>query len=89
VIVWDAGTYRNRGDEPLDRAYDRGHVSVWLEGRKLRGGFALTRVGGEGRARWLLVKADDEAADRRRNPVSTQPESVLSGRTVEQVAETA
>jgi hypothetical protein len=28
----------------------------------------------------------DEHADARRNPVSTQPDSVLSGRTVEQVA---
>jgi len=38
------------------------------------------------RERWLLVKMDDEGADRRRNPVSTQPQSVLSGRTVEDVA---
>ncbi len=35
---------------------------------------------------WLLVKRRDEEADARRRPVSTQPESVLSGRTVEQVA---
>ena len=34
----------------------------------------------------LLVKKDDEGADARRRPVTTQPESVLSGRTVEQVA---
>jgi hypothetical protein len=51
---------------------------VWLEGRKLRGGYALTRIGK--RERWLLVKMDDEGADRRRNPVSSQPESVLSRR---------
>jgi hypothetical protein len=29
---------------------------------------------------------DNEGADRRRNPVSSQPESVLSGKTIEQVA---
>jgi hypothetical protein len=29
---------------------------------------------------------DDEQADARRKPVKTQPESVVSGRTVEQVA---
>ena len=34
-------------------------------------------------ANWLLVKVDDEGADRRRNPTSTQNESVLSGRTNE------
>ena len=38
------------------------------------------------RERWLLVKVRDEAADARRDPVSTQPESVLTGRTIEQVA---
>jgi hypothetical protein len=36
---------------------------------------------------WLLVKRRDEGADARRNPVSTQPESVRSGRTVEELAE--
>lgn len=90
VIVWDAGTYGNLttddGEEiPVGDAIDNGHVSVWLEGRKLRGGFALTRFRGE--RGWLLVKMDDEAADARRNPTSTQPESVLTGRTVAQVAE--
>jgi hypothetical protein len=60
---------------------------VELEGRKLRGRYALTRTGMDGRReRWLLVKVRDEAADARRNPVSTQPESVLSGRTIEDVA---
>jgi hypothetical protein len=43
-------------------------------------------MGGGGRERWLLVKKDDEGADRRRNPVSTQPESVRSGKTIEQLA---
>jgi DNA ligase D-like protein (predicted 3'-phosphoesterase) len=94
VIVWDTGAYRNvterDGDEvPLDRALRDGHAVVELEGEKLRGGYALTRVAGGRRERWLLVKTRDNAADARRNPVSTRPESVLSGRTVEQVAEEA
>jgi hypothetical protein len=33
-----------------------------------------------------LVKMKDDGADARRNPVSTEPASVLSGRTVEEVA---
>jgi DNA ligase D-like protein (predicted 3'-phosphoesterase) len=86
VIVWDTGTYRVLGDRPAAEALDAGHLSFWLEGAKLRGGFALTRTGGGGRERWLLVKRDDEGADRRRNPVSTQPESVMSGTTVEELA---
>jgi DNA ligase D-like protein (predicted 3'-phosphoesterase) len=92
VIVWDTGSYRNLtkrdGREvPIEDALRSGHAVVELEGKKVRGGYAMTRTGGNGdRQRWLLVKTRDDAADARRNPVSTQPESVLSGRTVEQVA---
>ena len=89
VIVWDRGTYRTiPGDDGEDAAaaLDRGHLKVRLEGEKLRGGYALTRTGGNGRERWLLVKIDDDDADRRRNPVSTRPKSVVTGRTLEEVA---
>ena len=86
VHVADTGTYRVLGDDPAATALENGHLSFWLEGSKLRGGFALTRVGGGGRERWLLVKKDDEGADRRRNPVSTEARSVLSGATVKELA---
>jgi DNA ligase D-like protein (predicted 3'-phosphoesterase) len=86
VIVWDTGSYRPLGDEPLERALEHGHATVWLQGRKLNGGFALTRIGKGRRERWLLVKMDDEGADRRRNPIKSQAESALSGRTVEELA---
>lgn len=36
---------------------------------------------------WLLVKMDDEGADRRRNPLSSQPESVLTGRRIEELTQ--
>ena len=39
-----------------------------------------------GREQGLRVQVRAYAADARRNPVSTQPESVLSGRTIEDVA---
>jgi len=87
VIVWDTGTYRNLTEKdgrevPVERAVEDGHVSFWLDGQKLAGGYALTRTGGGKREKWILVKKADEAADARRNPVKTHPESVLSGRTV-------
>ena len=84
VIVWDHGDYRNLRDEPMEEAVEHGHLSFWLDGEKLRGGWSLRRIGGR---RWLLVKRRDEEADARRNPVSTQRESVVSGRTIEQVRE--
>ena len=92
VIVWDTGPYANRTERdgvqvPMARALADGHAVVELEGRKLHGRYALTRTGEQrGREQWLLVKVRDDAADARRNPVSTQPESVLSGRTIEDVA---
>jgi len=92
VIVWDAGTYENRTrDEdgetvPLDTGLEQGHAKIRLDGKKIRGGYALTRTGKGKGARWLLVKVRDEHADARRNPVSTEPESVRSGRTIEEVA---
>jgi DNA ligase D-like protein (predicted 3'-phosphoesterase) len=85
VIVWDAGDYRNLSDEPMEDALAGGHASFWLDGKKLRGGWSLRRIDRGDRESWLLVKKRDEAADARRNPVSTQPESVLSGRTIEEV----
>lgn len=94
VIVWDTGPYRNLTERdgkevPVAEAVEDGHVSVWLEGQKLRGGYALTRTGSKKQGRWLLVKMSDDEADARRNPVSTQPKSVLTGRTVEDVAKEA
>lgn len=89
VIVWDTGTFENvtrRDGRPISAAdaLERGHLKVRLDGHKLTGAFALThaRLGGD-EAAWLLVKVDDEGADRRRRPTSTQNESVLTGRTNE------
>jgi len=96
VIVWDAGVYRNlsaekeNGPHTLEEAIAAGHVEVYLEGEKLRGGFALvhTRMGGNEK-NWLLVKMRDEAADEAEgsNVTAAHPDSVLTGRTIEEVAE--
>jgi len=92
VMVWDAGTYRNLKGEDGPRVADQvrdGHVTVWLEGKKLAGGYSLIRTGKGQEARWLLVKMDDDEADARRNPVSTETNSVLTGRTMPQIRQGA
>jgi len=93
VLVWDAGPYRNlKHDEDgravtMTEALARGTAEVWLEGRKLRGGYAVIHAKPGGAERnWLLVKMDDEGADARRNPTSTEPHSVLTGRTIDEIA---
>ena len=91
VIVWDTGSYENlteKKGEPVGmaEAIENGHAKFALDGKKLRGAYALTRTRDGKKPQWILVKMNDADADRRRNPVSTQPESVLSGRTVKDVA---
>ncbi len=90
VLVWDRGTYQNLTEKKEERvgvaeALRRGHVSFRLEGEKLQGGYALTRFRtGKGEA-WLLVKMDDADADPGNDPVATEPRSVVSGRTLEEI----
>jgi len=89
VIVWDTGEFENvteRRGRPVSatEALQAGHLKVVLHGHKLTGAFALTRtrMGGDD-ANWLLVKVDDEHADRSRDPAATENASVLTGRTNE------
>lgn len=92
VLLWDRGPYRNlraaKDDDGASMAESLadGKIEVWLEGSKISGGYALVRTGGDDE-RWLLIKMDDEEADARRKPTSTESESVASGRDLEEVAE--
>lgn len=93
MLVWDRGSYRNLKEEAQDgeapksvsQQIEDGHVTIWLEGQKLSGGYALVRTGKGDDARWLLIKMKDDGADARRNPTSTEPRSVKTGRTLEEV----
>ncbi|HLW72838.1 MAG TPA: DNA polymerase ligase N-terminal domain-containing protein [Candidatus Babeliales bacterium] len=90
VIVWDTGTFENikeKDGKPISLAqsYKNGQIEVNLHGKKLQGGYALIRTSGDDMKKWLCIKMRDEYADARRNPVSSQPESVISGKTIEEV----
>ena len=85
VIVWDRGKYRALTDGDFGEALDAGHASFWLEGEKLEGGWSLRRIREGAKPQWLLVKRRDEHADARRRPTSTQRESVVSGRKIEEL----
>ena len=89
VIVWDRGTYANATTHEMAECLDRGHLSFRLHGEKLEGGFALTRIREGKDETWLLIKRRDEEADARRKPVKSQPESVLSGRTLDDLDESS
>ena len=91
VMVWDAGTYKNineddNGNEiPVDKSLKIGEVKILLKGKKLKGSYALIKTGKEKNSRWMMIKMNDDEADARRNPVSTQEKSVLTGRTMRQI----
>jgi DNA ligase D-like protein (predicted 3'-phosphoesterase) len=92
VIVWDTGTFTNIKEKdgkiiPLPECYRKGRIEVELHGKKLKGNYALVRTAlDDNKKQWLLIKMRDTYADARRNPVSTQPESVLSGKTIGQLS---
>jgi DNA ligase D-like protein (predicted 3'-phosphoesterase) len=64
VTVWDEGTYANKTDQEMTTCLGRGHLSIRLNGEKLRGGFALTRVREGEEETWLLIKRHDDDAPR-------------------------
>ncbi|MEY4642777.1 MAG: hypothetical protein RLZZ227_2771 [Pseudomonadota bacterium] len=94
VMVWDEGTYsadpalsKNDSIKRLNEGYKKGKMSFVMDGTKLKGEFSLVKMrgrNGEDNA-WLLVKSDDEAADRT-HPVSEQDRSAVSGRSMEDIA---
>jgi bifunctional non-homologous end joining protein LigD len=89
VLVWDRGSWLPGGDP--DAAYRKGRLDFRLEGERLQGRWRLIRMSheseGEGR-NWLLQKMKDARArtDGEAELVETETRSVLSGRTLEEIA---
>ena len=85
VIVWDRGWYRSaKPEDPLEQLR-RGKLEVELFGYKLRGRWTLARMSGSEKDWLLLKKADGAAASD--ELVDRYPQSILSGLTVEEMAD--
>ncbi len=96
VIVWDAGTYtvidktapidfhaRARAESLARDGLEAGHLSVFLNGRKLKGGWTLLRTSGEGvKSQWLCLKRRD-GLERPGVDITREDRSVLSGLSIE------
>jgi len=86
MIVWDRGVYRNLDGRSPAAGLDAGKLDLELQGHKLGGRFALVRTRrGEGRE-WLLLRKGASAAEPG-ELVLREPRSVLSGLTVEELAQ--
>jgi bifunctional non-homologous end joining protein LigD len=91
VIVWDCGAYspdenqeyffhdRAEAERRVLAGLDKGKLSIFLRGVKLKGSFALVRTS-DGK-QWLLIKHKDRFVDT--GDVTTRGGSVLSGMPVE------
>ena len=89
VLLWDRGRYRNlRMDKQpaFDMAarHRDGLIEFWMEGEKLRGGFALKRLSGA--HEWLLIKMRDVQARPGRDATGLNAYSVASGRDLAAIA---
>ncbi|MEO5572928.1 MAG: DNA ligase D, partial [Gammaproteobacteria bacterium] len=89
VMVWDTGTW-----EPIGNAatgYAAGKLKFRLHGEKLQGAWMLARMrdkANEGEDNWLLIKERDNEAlsGRAAEIVESATSSVVSGRSLEQIA---
>ena len=90
VLLWDRGTWEPVGDP--HKSYRAGSLKFTLKGKKLRGGWALVKIGGrrkDGDDRsWLLIKERDRQArpGQADSIVASEPKSVVTGRTIEEIA---
>jgi bifunctional non-homologous end joining protein LigD len=88
VIVWDRGWYRStKPQDPLEQLA-RGKLEVEIFGHKMRGRWTLARMSGKDRE-WLLLKKADGAAvsHEAAELIDRYPRSVISGLTVEEMAD--
>lgn len=89
VLLWDRGTWTPQGDP--DSGYRDGKLKFELHGQKLHGSWNLIRMRpkpGEKRKNWLLIKEQDSEAVplAETDILEEHPESVASGRSLEQIA---
>jgi bifunctional non-homologous end joining protein LigD len=86
VIIWDQGTYAPEGDLSARDQLARGELKFQLQGEKLRGSFVIVRLRKPGtKHEWLLIKHRDCFADAKWD-AEQHAESVVSGRTLEDIA---
>ena len=89
VMMWDEGNWEPKGDPRA--GLEKGHLSFVLHGERLKGGWGLIRMRGDGkRENWLLVKENDtEASKNGTNEkfLNDLASSVKTGRSMDEIAE--
>ncbi len=78
VMVWDIGTY-----ELMEGNYYKGNLQLFLEGKKLKGEWLLTKDRAANNKNWWIVKNGSPVTALDATEENT---SALTGRTLEQIA---
>jgi len=95
VIVWDEGVYealepgtKKEQEKSLLKQLKKGSLKFSLQGKKLKGEFALVKLKNDAKGNaWLLIKHRDKYA--RETDITKKNKSVNSGKTIEQIAKTS
>jgi bifunctional non-homologous end joining protein LigD len=86
VIIWDNGTYTMVDPETPEKGWKKGKLHFILKGKKLRGEWVLVRGSREPK-QWIFFKVRDQHATEDIDITADRPESILSNRLVEDIAE--
>src|SRR5271156_2198367 len=93
VMVWDQGTWEPQaGHTDVDEGLQTGSLKFIMHGTKMKGKWALIRMGGkaanESKPNWLLIKEHDEFERKQDGAAVTdeEPDSVVTGRSLEEIA---
>ena len=95
VIVWDEGFYemadangmdKKAQDAALLKGIDAGKLHIILDGKKLKGEYALVKTHGRGENAWLLFKVKDKFVSK--EDITLKDKSVISRKTLAQVEKT-
>lgn len=86
VMLWDKGVWQPLDDDPVS-AYKKGHLRFDLHADKLNGRWDLLRFKDENN--WFLIKYKDKYAQNLADFDVTvaEPDSVLTGQTIDEIAE--
>ncbi|BDC34444.1 hypothetical protein Noda2021_04020 [Candidatus Dependentiae bacterium Noda2021] len=90
VMVWDKDLYsgflkdHSNKKVSLNQSLENGLLMIWLEGKKLKGGYVLVRI--SKKQRWLLIKIADEYGQALHKRAANWNRSVKRDRTLDQIA---
>jgi bifunctional non-homologous end joining protein LigD len=94
VMLWDQGTWNPQPGHPdVDEGLRTGSLKFTLHGTKMKGNWALVRMGGkaanERKPNWLLIKEhDDFEYTVKDEPITeAEPNSVVTGRSLDEIAQ--